>query len=373
MPPIEAVTEVAKEPDDLRAMITAEYEKAVESDTGDSADAAPEVKSADAAVSVLPEPDAAATNSDRVRNSDGTFAKKTEAAPEKAAPVIETPSTDTTKPTQPAASTPAVGAPAGWTAAEKAEWTKLSPVTQAAVSRREQEMSKGGQQWSEEKRHYQSLLSPVAETARRRGLSVDQGLNALLSAQDRLDRDPEGAIRWLAQSYGVNIATLAGSTAEQGAQSQPDIGSLLQRHVATLLAPIQERFAAEDRQRQDSTTQLVSRFAQSPGHEHFESVEQELMAFIPLVRDTNPGWSHEKILQEAYDRAVYGNPTTRAALTAAREQDAESKRRTEAAQRATKARAVGSSVTGTPSGSPSTQKPDDIRALLEQGFAGSIN
>lgn len=379
MPPLDT----AAEPDDLRASL----EAAIPSDTPDTNSAAP-ASSADAAPESpsLPSDEPGAATSQEPgggdtrppRNPDGTFAPKSDAAPVKAAPVAqtatpETPSKDTAKASDAPASTPANAPPVGWTADEKALWATLPPAVQAAVSRREQQMEQGGRQWSEEKQRLQGMIAPVAEMARRRGLSADQGLNALLVAQQRLDSDPPSAIRWLAQSYGVDLATLAGQSPAQVSQDnpqQPDIRALVQQAVAPFLAPVQERFAAQDREREMSMVQLVEQFSAAPGHEHFGAVESELMDLIPGIKARNPAWSHTQVLQEAYDRAVYANPTTRQQVLAASSAAAEEKRRQEAAARVTKARTAAVSVTGSPSGLPASAPKDSIRAEIEAAFAG---
>lgn len=375
MPPLDT----AAEPDDLRASL----EAAIPDDTNSTPTPAPAVDAApDVAPSDLPSdgPAGAATSSpERPRNPDGTFAAKTEDAPAKAAPVAaqtaapETPSKDTAKASDVPASKPGNAPPAGWTADEKSLWPSLPPAVQAAVSRREQQMEQGGRQWSEEKRRYEGLIAPVAQMAQRRGLSADQGLNALLVAQQRLDADPASAIQWLARSYGVDLATLAGQSSAQVSQDnpqQPDIRALVQQAVAPYLAPVQERFAAQDREREMSTVQLVEQFSAAPGHEHFGAVEAELMDLIPGIKARNPAWSHTQVLQEAYDRAVYANPTTRQQVLAASATAADEKRRQEAAARATRARTAAVSVTGSPSGLPASAPKDSIRAEIEAAMAG---
>lgn len=312
----------------------------------------------------------------RARTPDGKFAPKpTEAAPEKVAAAPETPSTDAAKASDPAAQTATVAPPAGWTAAEKAEWSKLSPALQNAVSRREAEIARGGQQWSEEKRRYESVLSPVAEAARRNGLSTEQGLQSLLNAQSFLERDPAGAIKWLAQSHGVNLATLAGQPNEVSSATQaPDIEAIVrqavQRSVAPIVAPIQQRWQQEEQRQQEMTTQMVVDFSTSPGHEHFGSVEQDIMDLIPPLKDRNPTWTPQQVLQEAYDRAVFANPATRQTILTAREQAAETKRREEAAQRATKARGAAVSVTGSPQGSAGNEPAASLREEIARAMAG---
>lgn len=315
-----------------------------------------------------------ATSEDgRQRGPDGKFiAKDTKAAPEKVAAAEQvSPSTDAAKVSEVAAQTATLTPPAGWTAAEKAEWQKLPPAVQAAVSRREAEIARGGQQWSEEKRRYEAVLSPVAEAARRNGLTTEAGLKSLLDAQAFLERDAAGAIKWLAQSHGVNLATLAGHQPDEVPSAQtPDIAALVRQAVAPIVAPIQQRWQAEEQRQTEMTTQMVVEFSNSEGHEHFNAVQQDIMDLIPPLKERNPSWTPQQILQEAYDRATYANPVTRQTILTAREQAAEERRRAEASQRATKARSAAVSVTGSPQGSAAPESAGSLREEIVRAMTG---
>jgi hypothetical protein len=323
-----------------------------------------------------PEAPEVAETDGRARGPDGKFIPKTEtpAVAAEKAPATEIPSTDAAKASTEAAQTATNAPPAGWTAAEKAEWTKLSPVAQAAISRREAEIANGGRQWSEEKRRYEAVLSPVAEAARRNGMNTEQGLQALLNAQSFLERDPTAAIKWLAQSHGVNLATLAGQPDDVPSAQAPDIEAIVrqavQRSVAPIVAPIQQRWQQEEQRQTEMTTQMVVDFAAAKDHELFGSVEQDIMDLIPPLKERNPNWSPQQVLQEAYDRAVFANPSTRQTLLATREQAAEEKRRTEAAQRATKARGAAVSVTGSPQGSAGQEPAASLRDEIMRAMTG---
>jgi hypothetical protein len=314
---------------------------------------------------------------DPMRYADGTFkrskADKPEAAPAKAAPdKPEIPSTDAAKVSEEPASKPTVAPPAGWTAAEKAEWSKLSPAVQAAVSRREAQIDSGARQWSEQKQRYEAVLSPVTRAASRYGLSTEQGLNALLAAQAHLERDPADAIRTLARNHGVDLATLAGQPADGSERTtpQPDIAALVRQAVQPIVAPIHERFAAEDRHREQSTVSLVSDFAAAPGHEHFEAVHEHVLSLIPTIKAQNPAWTHNQVLDAAYDQAVWANPTTRQAMTEAKQHEAEQARVAEAKRRASSARTAAASLTGSPTGTGGVSPKGTIREELEAAFAG---
>lgn len=376
------------EPDDLRASLLASYdeaEQAIAEPTPEPEPVADEplpaaATTAAAANGSLPETAAASTikpdhPTDPKRYADGSFKPQKVAAADTAPAATKDPSKDTQTQASAATAQPAVVAPpAGWTAAEKAEWSKLSPVAQAAVSRRESEIANGGKQWSEEKRRYEAMIAPVAESARARGMDVATGIQVLARAQAALDTDPVNAIKHIARSYGVDLATLAGTQAADVPQTanppQPDIAALVRQAVQPLLAPIQQRYAAEEHARQQSTVDLVTTFATSPGHEHFEAVSGHIMALLPVIQQESPGMSHESVLQAAYDAATYANPTTRAAIKAAQDADTEAKRVEAAKQRTNAAKRAGSSVTGSPNGVATTGPKDTLRAEIEAAFAG---
>jgi hypothetical protein len=115
---------------------------------------------------------------------------------------------------------------------------------------------------------------------------------------------------------------------------------------------------------------MVVDFAASQGHEHFNAVEEEIMAMIVPLKERNPTWSPQQVLQEAYDRAVYANPVTRQSILTASEQAAETKRREEAQQRATRARGAAVSVTGSPQGSAGNEPAATLRDEIVRAMTG---
>lgn len=317
---------------------------------------------------------------DRARTADGKFAPKTETKakvePDKAPASIDpnSPSVDPTKASTDPAAQPAVSAPpAGWTAAEKAEWQKLSPVAQAAVSRREAEIARGGQQWSEEKRRYEAALSPIAQLARARGVSAEEGAQRLAAAQQMLDADPAAGLRQIAASYGIDLATLAGQSPADDASAAPrtpDIEAIVRRAMAPMLAPIQQRFQSEEQAKSEQTLNAIQAFAAAPGHEHYAAVEASIALILPQVIEENPSWTAEQKLKEAYDRAVYATPSTRSLVLADQQRKADETRQAEAKERANKARLAGSSVTGNPSGTAASEVEGSLRDVIRAAMTG---
>lgn len=351
------------ETDDLRSSLESLYDAPIGGEvvSGDKADAALE--------SAIPENETTEQREARIRDEKGRFAKADEVPDAKAAPAKpESPSVDNqAKASAAPAPTPADAPPVGWTADAKAEWSKLSPALKAAVLKREDEIAKGGQQWSAEKRRYEEMVHPVRVAASRRGINEQEGIQRLLAADAYLERDPEGAIRWLAQAYGVNLQSNAGQQPAEDStqQQQPDIRELVRQAVAPILNPIQQRFMVED---QRLTQSIVEQFASS--HEHFEAVTDGIMEILPGIKAAYPHWTPQQVLQKAYDVAVYGNEEMRNSILGAKEREAEQARIADAKKKAAQSRLAASSVTGSSGGQQAEAPKDSLRAEIEAAFAG---
>jgi len=309
--------------DDVRADVLA----AIEQLKGASEDITAEQASAEAV-------DAPPTQ-DRARNERGQFAKAESADPgESATPVSDAGPTSE----QPAELSNALQPPTSWSAEAKAEWSKLSPALQQAVSKREGEMSSGAQKWSEERRQYDEMLTPVRAAAQRAGVDEREGLQKLIAANDFLERDPENAIRWLAQAYNVDLS----KPPSQQPQPRPDsaVNQLYQR-IAQLEGHINSREEGE-------LQQTISAFASEPGHEHFEAVRP----FMGHLLSTGQATS----MQDAYDKAIWATPEIRTQLIAG--QTAEAARKAKERETAERARRGAISASGSPSGAPVVAKQD---------------
>lgn len=320
---------------------------------------------------------ASPTTGERARGPDGKFIPKADGvdSPPPAAkgvaastappPKLATPSTDAAKASTDAPSTAPDAPPVGWMAEGKAEWASLSPAVKAAVLKREVEISSGGRQWSEEKRRYEEIVAPVRQAASRRGISEAEGIQRLMAAQERLDRNPVEAIQWLAQAYRVPI-TVNGQSPING-QPAADGSSRIEPPVYRdeRIDAIQARLDAQDRRETEMTVQRVTAFATDPSHPHFDAVSAEVLAMLPLLQSRNPRASPEELLQSAYDSAVHANPDTRRAVAAQLAADADAQRRSTNSAEVAKARLASSSIRpGAPAGIPASGPKDSIREEL---------
>jgi hypothetical protein len=317
-----------------------------------------------------PEPAASAASEaekpERVRGPDGKFAK-TEAAPEKAAPVEKLPATE--EPTKAsAAPSTAPAPPVSWAAEAKQAWASLPPAIQTAVLKREQEASAGFAQYSEKTKAYERALAPVAQEAQRFGLNVEDGIKRLLDGQRFLESQPEQAILWLAQRHGLNLAELA---------SNPPAPQMPVRSEATVPPQfVQSISSLEERLNGilvDQNMTAVERFAKE--NAHYADVEDQLPAIMREIQAADPSAKGVPLLQAAYERAIWLNEGVREKIWAERQTQTQQATQAKVQAKATQSARAAVSIKGSSADTRPPQKPvmngsghasDDVRAAIAQ-------
>lgn len=298
-------------------------------------------------------------------NSETPIESNTEAAPLKAAPVKETTAPESKPTAQETPSTaPSNAPPVSWAADAKAEWSKLTPAIQNAVLKREHEASTGIRQYSEQTRRLESALSPIAQAAKEVGIPVDEAAQRLVHAHNLLRQNGPAGILALCQQFGVDPSTLAAHQPAIAPQIQPQV--YRDPRVDELYDWRQNQLADMAR----SSENFVETFASTEGHEHFDAVSNEIMALIPVIKGSNPHWSQQQVLQDAYDRAVYANPSTRKALQESQRVKDEAERLAASKAKVSNARSAAVSISGAPVGTQATPPKGSVREELEAAFAG---
>ena len=308
----------------------------------------------------------------RARDERGRFTQKTDEAPAEAAKPteaapVEKPIADPDKSIeQPAAvSTPTAAPPVSWSAEAKAEWSKLPPAIQEAAIKREAEVNEGFRRLSEERRQLEPLakaVEPHLQMFQRYNTDPATGIQKLMAAQEYLTRDPVNAIRWLAQERGVNLRALAemgDMTVQQVQMQQPQYQQ-----------PVDIPAIVRSQMQQAQIEQEVERFATS--QPYYAEVERELLVLVPYIKQEHPELSPSQVLKEAYDRAVYANPATRAKVIASTDTDRIAKAQADQKANAAKARGAAVSLRGSPASGAANTSPlvsvgdvdDDIKAAM---------
>lgn len=262
-----------------------------------------------------------------------------------------------------AAETPPEVAPAPntWKKEVAAKWATLPPDVQAEVSRREADFHKGIEGYRAKAQFADSVanvLQPYQQTLKHleetQGISAEKALDALLSADHKLRYgspvEKQMYMHQLAQSYGVDLA-------QQIPQADQQVFTLQQRlqQLETALQNQTQQGAQREQQELNST---IAAFAADPKHSHFESVKGHMSALLQA--------GQAKDLADAYEQAVYANPTTRAAML----QQQIAAQREEAAQKAKAAKEAASTNVPRRPSMPVTQPigtmDETIRATLRR-------
>ena len=306
------------------------------------------------------------TVAERARDPDtGKFVK---AAPEKAAPEPAakpiTATTEAREAPQPAPSTAPTGKPPpGWSPEAKAAWATFPPAVQQAVLKREEEVSSGFKQKSDELRRLQEIdgiVAPRRAYYQRFGFKSDaEAINHLMTLSDSMERDPASTIAHLAQHYRVDLARMTGGQPQQPQQQQPQIQPQQQNIPAVVREQIQLVRAQE----------IVSEFEQSPP-EHYQDVKPLMKQLLEIGQAND--------MQDAYDKAVWMTPELREKKLEAQKAEEEAKRQAAATPKlAQKLKASNASLNGAPHGTPSNRPngaakgtfgevTDDVRAAISQ-------
>lgn len=289
----------------------------------------------------------------RVRDESGRFkAAEVPAVPEAVDPlaVPEVPTDQVLSP-----------APNTWKKEVAAKWATLPPDVQAEVARREADFHKGIEGYKSKAQFADSVanvLQPYSQTLKHleetQGISAEKALDALLSADHKLRYgspvEKQMYMHQLAQSYGVDLA-------QQIPQADQQVFTLQQRlqQLETALQNQTQQGAQREQQELNST---IAAFAADPKHSHFESVKGHMSALLQA--------GQAKDLADAYEQAVYANPTTRAAML----QQQIAAQREEAAQKAKAAKEAASVNVARRPSMPVTQPigtmDETIRATLRR-------
>lgn len=300
--------------------------------------------------------------SERQRDEQGRFASG-EAKPAGDKPAEQAKPADQQKPQQsqetppaPPAATPEP-APAGLSRQANAVWANATPEVRQYIAETEGALAK-----------LYEPMQDVFTAAKEIGVPWNQFVGNLVKAERHLRENPQDALIWLAERSKIDLDELAdyalarrGGAGGVPAQyaNNPDLARAVQplaEQVAQLTSRLTQREQAEQQQMQQAATARnnairadIQQFASAPEHAHWKDVETEVYALIPAIKAAKPGASTREILQDAYDRATWANPTVRAKLQAEQNQ-----RQTEA-QRARRSRGL-ESLTGH-RGSPSPASP----------------
>lgn len=254
-------------------------------------------------------------------------------------------------------------APSSWKKETAEMFASLPADVQAEIHRRETDFHKGyGKQFEESPAYkqmaplaevgskYEQVSAPFKENFAKYGIDSVQAVKELFQMDHDLRNAPpavklQKALQ-LAQHYGVDLTQ----------QFAPEVAQMQQR-MYELEQQNKQYLEGQQTREMQAVTSEIQKFAEAPGHEHFDKVRMHMKALI------DGGQAND--LQEAYDQAVYAEPETRKALLeqqARVEQDRINSHRAKSAAVSIKGTSPASGMAGQAKGS----LRDEIAAAFDQ-------
>lgn len=298
--------------------------------------------------------------------STGKFIAKTEAAPAAAAPKVEAPKDSATvdgkSAAQEQASTPALKPPASWSPEAKSDFTKASPAIQAAVLKREAEVSDGFKQLSGDAKAWKGIdavIAPHRQTLANLGYKNDgEAISRLLDLNAAFQRDPAGTLRQMMQAARIDPRTLAAQTPPT---TVPPVVAPTPAAASLTPAQIEAQIQSTIAKREASTT--IAQFEADPKHPHAKepAVKRNMALALQAGTATN--------LEEAYQAAVFMDPQLREQALKERTAAAPNPAQKVAAARSAAVSLRGSAPNGSASAGPANftgSAEDAVRQAIAQ-------
>jgi len=240
--------------------------------------------------------------------------------------------------TKPTDTSPSSAPPQGWSSEAKADWVKLPPSVQAAVTKRETDMTEGAKQLQTRYGGIHKAVQDLGPIFQKLNVAVDKGFENMVSWFRAIEANPKETIVALAKQYNVDLGAAPSATSTN--PSDPRLDSVLAEVNALKSADsVRQQVALNDRLNAWSATKP-----------HFEAVRGAMANIVngalasndTSILDSNGNPDLDKV----YDQAIWLVPEVREKVLA--EQAAASAEARRAV--ATKSRTAASSVKPRPPG-----------------------
>jgi hypothetical protein len=246
------------------------------------------------------------------------------------------PSSETTPAAETTVDSPVVEtvpAPKTWRPEAAAKWATLPPEVQQEVLKREQDIFKGLETYKADAtigKSINQILAPYTPMLEAAGLNPLQQVEGLMRAHHALATGtPEQKAAFfqrLAQDYNVPL----GQSADDANPFVDPQVAALQSQLTALQSKLMEREAREASVVKQSLQKEIDDFASDPAHQYFDEVATDIAGLLQSRTAST--------LAEAYEKAVWANPVTRAKEQARLTAEAQAKAANEAAAKAEAAR-----------------------------------
>jgi len=268
----------------------------------------------------------------------------------------------------------ALAAPNHWPKDFAGKFEALEPAAQHMFMERYKDLegdytkkTQAVAQYRKRQEAFDEIMQPHKADFERAGMDEVAAVRQLLAAHDYLRKDPQNAIAWLANQYGVDVGAVGNDPALEDEYADPQVKQL-QQQVAQLTGFIQNQQTQQQSQVQASTQSLIDQFAAetdangNPKHPHFERVRGVMGTLISS--------ENAKDLNSAYEMAVYADPELRQeqvkAMAAAQSQDNVKTEAVKKAKKAARSKVRGSATPAAPALPANASIRDTIQASIRQ-------
>lgn len=193
------------------------------------------------------------------------------------------------------------------------------------------------------------IYGPFRDDFQRAGMDEVAATRQLLAAHKYLREDPQQALKWLAQSYGVDLKAVNDDTAIEDEYADPQMKAM-QQQIAQLQGTITNQQQQAQNMQKQEVQAMIDNFQTAKDadgnlkHPHFDVVQNQMSGLISS--------GVAKDIASAYEMAVYANPETRAKVLEEQvKKETKQEVKAEAVQKAKKQQRVNVKGSGTPSNS----------------------
>ena len=193
------------------------------------------------------------------------------------------------------------------------------------------------------------IYGPFRDDFQRAGMDEVAATRQLLAAHKYLREDPQQALKWLAQSYGVDLKAVNDDTAIEDEYADPQMKAM-QQQIAQLQGTINNQQQQAQNMQKQEVQAMIDNFQTAKDadgnlkHPHFDVVQNQMSGLISS--------GVAKDIESAYEMAVYANPETRAKVLEEQvKKETKQEVKAEAVQKAKKQQRVNVKGSGTPSNS----------------------
>lgn len=192
--------------------------------------------------------------------------------------------------------------PKTWKKEYREQWKTLAPEVKAEVLRREEDYHKGLDPYRNLAQRFQQATEPHRDFFQQTQVDPFQLLNNFLSAHRQLLKGgPEAAalLRDMAKDYKIDL------DAGEPVYVDPQIKAL-QEELGGVKSVLSQREQAERQAHLNQLRGKLDAFAADPKNAHFNAVSGQMAVLLRA--------DPQMTLEQAYDTAVWMNPTTREAM-----------------------------------------------------------